>query len=74
MEVLGVDNVFIPVGDLDRAVEFYRDVDLLPGLWCGPQTMDGRLVRTGALLRSSDRYCFPRGYHARNVGRGRSAG
>jgi hypothetical protein len=28
----------------------------------------------GTLLRSSDRYCFLRGYRARNVGRGRSAG
>lgn len=26
MKVLGVDNVFVPVGDLGRAVEFYRDV------------------------------------------------
>jgi catechol 2,3-dioxygenase-like lactoylglutathione lyase family enzyme len=28
--VLGVDNVFVPVGDLARAVEFYRDVVGLP--------------------------------------------
>src|SRR4051794_31599210 len=25
IEVLGIDNVLIPVGDLDRAVAFYRD-------------------------------------------------
>jgi len=30
MKVLGVDNVFVPVGDLARAVEFYRDVVGLP--------------------------------------------
>jgi len=26
MKVLGMDNVFVPVDDLARAVEFYRDV------------------------------------------------
>ncbi|TDO41888.1 VOC family protein [Paractinoplanes brasiliensis] len=26
MKVLGIDNVFVPVGDFARAVEFYRDV------------------------------------------------
>jgi predicted enzyme related to lactoylglutathione lyase len=30
MKVLGIDNVFVPVGDLARAVEFYRDVVGLP--------------------------------------------
>ena len=30
MTVLGVDNIFLPVADLDRAVEFYRDVLGLP--------------------------------------------
>ncbi|MGO9159401.1 MAG: VOC family protein [Streptosporangiaceae bacterium] len=30
MKVLGVDNVFVPVGSLARAVEFYRDVVGLP--------------------------------------------
>ena len=30
MKVLGVDNVFIQVGDLTRAVEFYRDIVGLP--------------------------------------------
>ena len=30
MKVLGVDNVFVQVGDLARAVEFYRDVVGLP--------------------------------------------
>ena len=25
MKVLGIDNVFVPVGDFARAVEFYRD-------------------------------------------------
>jgi predicted enzyme related to lactoylglutathione lyase len=30
MKVLGVDNVFVPVGDLARAIEFYRDVVGLP--------------------------------------------
>lgn len=30
MKVLGVDNVFVPVGDLDEAVAFYRDVIGLP--------------------------------------------
>ncbi len=30
MKVLGVDNVFVPVGDLVRAIEFYRDVVGLP--------------------------------------------
>jgi predicted enzyme related to lactoylglutathione lyase len=26
VKVLGIDNVFLPVGDFERAVEFYRDV------------------------------------------------
>ena len=30
MKVLGLDNVFLPVGDLARAVEFYGDVVGLP--------------------------------------------
>ena len=30
MKVLGIDNVFVSVGDFDRAVEFYRDVLGLP--------------------------------------------
>lgn len=30
MKVLGFDNVFVPVGDLTGAVEFYRDVVGLP--------------------------------------------
>jgi predicted enzyme related to lactoylglutathione lyase len=30
MKVLGVDNVFVPVGDLNQAVEFYRDIVGLP--------------------------------------------
>ncbi|MCU7731119.1 VOC family protein [Actinoplanes sp. KI2] len=30
MKVLGLDNVFVPVGDLTRAVQFYRDVVGLP--------------------------------------------
>jgi predicted enzyme related to lactoylglutathione lyase len=30
MKVLGIDNVFVPVGDFARAVEFYRDVLGLP--------------------------------------------
>lgn len=30
MDVLGIDNVFLEVGDLDRAVEFYRDTVGLP--------------------------------------------
>jgi predicted enzyme related to lactoylglutathione lyase len=30
MKVLGVDNVFLPVGDLEEAVRFYRDVVGLP--------------------------------------------
>src|SRR6266540_1423226 len=30
MKVLGIDNVFVQVGDLTRAVEFYRDVVGLP--------------------------------------------
>jgi predicted enzyme related to lactoylglutathione lyase len=30
VKVLGVDNVFVPVGDLARAVEFYRDIVGLP--------------------------------------------
>ena len=30
MKVLGFDNVFVQVGDLTRAVEFYRDVVGLP--------------------------------------------
>lgn len=30
MQVLGIDNVFVSVGDLDEAVTFYRDVVGLP--------------------------------------------
>jgi predicted enzyme related to lactoylglutathione lyase len=30
MKVLGVDNVFVPVDDLARAVEFYHDIVGLP--------------------------------------------
>jgi predicted enzyme related to lactoylglutathione lyase len=30
MKVLGIDNVFVSAGDLDEAVEFYRDVVGLP--------------------------------------------
>ena len=30
MKVLGVDNVFLPVGDLTQAVTFYRDTVGLP--------------------------------------------
>jgi predicted enzyme related to lactoylglutathione lyase len=30
VNVLGIDNVFLPVGDLEAAVEFYRDVVGLP--------------------------------------------
>jgi predicted enzyme related to lactoylglutathione lyase len=30
MHVLGVDNVFLPVGDLDEAVRFYSDIIGLP--------------------------------------------
>jgi catechol 2,3-dioxygenase-like lactoylglutathione lyase family enzyme len=30
MKVLGIDNAFVQVGDLARAVEFYRDVVGLP--------------------------------------------
>lgn len=30
MKVLGVDNVYLPVADLDEAVAFYRDVIGLP--------------------------------------------
>lgn len=30
MNVLGVDNVFVPVGDIDQAVLFYHDVVGLP--------------------------------------------
>lgn len=30
MKILGVDNVFVPVGDLARAIEFYSDIIGLP--------------------------------------------
>lgn len=30
MEVLGIDNVFLPVGDLEAAITFYRDTIGLP--------------------------------------------
>lgn len=30
MEVLGVDNIFVPVADLDRAVDFYQGIVGLP--------------------------------------------
>ena len=30
MKVLGVDNIFVPVGDLDRAVDFYQGILGLP--------------------------------------------